>query len=221
MDYEDSRLALFPEPNAFVQNYDKVDKNKEIKKIVFQEPYETLPNFYINNNFTKNNCDCAKRPNSHDCNQCKNYSNYCDNNNNHHKNLFSNKDSFDKYNHDSNFKNFNSSNHLKKDENVHQDNSQKQNGFGFDLKSLLPLLGAFNKGGADLSQLIGLLNNSSNSQNGNGFNPMNLISNVLSNKGTMGGLLNLFKGGDINKKEAVKKEINSTDFEIKNYTRVE
>ena len=100
----------------------------------------------------------------------------------------------------------------------------------FDLKSFLPLISMFNKGGGvDLSNIVGLLNNSNNSQtqslqNGNNTNPMALISNLLSNKDAMGGILNLFKGGGLNlfnKKTQAKKDLKTTDFEIKNYTRVE
>ena len=66
MEKEDSRFALFTEPNAYVQNYNNANcdckKEKERKKIVFQEPYETLPNFYVNNNFTKHNCVKNNQP---------------------------------------------------------------------------------------------------------------------------------------------------------------
>ncbi|MBO5954658.1 MAG: hypothetical protein J6Q13_01670 [Clostridia bacterium] len=99
------------------------------------------------------------------------------------------------------------------------------NGFGFDLKNLMPLFRLFNKGsGTDLSQLVGLLNNVSNTQIGNNSNPMNMISSILSNKDAMGGILNMFKGGGLNlfnKKPKVTKQVKTTDFEIKNYTRVE
>lgn len=64
MEYEDSKNALFVEPNAYIQNYKK--ENKGIKKIVFSEPYESLPNYYINNDFKKNNCDCIPQHKS-DC----------------------------------------------------------------------------------------------------------------------------------------------------------
>ena len=174
MEFEDSRNALFAEPNAYIQRYEK--REKETKKIVFQEPYECLPSFHINNNFTKHNCDCVSNKNQH------NEKHDC------------------KCNHD----------------------SQKHKGFNFDLKSLMPLLGMFNKGGgADLSSLVCLLNNANNGKNEISSNP---ISNLLSNKDMMSGILNLFKGGGLNlqnKKQPTKKEIKTTDFEIKNYTRVE
>ncbi len=59
---EDSTKALFAEPNAYIQNY-RVEKNeKKREKIVFQEPYETLPNYYMNNGFKKGDCDCETKP---------------------------------------------------------------------------------------------------------------------------------------------------------------
>ena len=187
MEFEDSRLALFPEPNAYIQFDKPRKKDKEVKKIVFQEPYETLPQFYLNNNFTKHNCDCVhKNFNKHESN-CNNgnLNGCCD----HHDN----KCHYDNHNY-----------------------NQNNKGFGFDLKSLLPLLGAFNKsGGADLTQFAGLLNNNNNSSN--------LISALLSNKDMMSGILNMFKGGGLNfnKTKPIKKHMKTTDFEIKNYTRVE
>ena len=189
MEFEDSRNALFVEPNAYIQKFDNCKSDKEVKKIVFQEPYETLPNHYLNNNFKKHDCDCVSKshkPNKHDCsfNDKKNFNNH-DNNCNH---------------------------------------TNKQTGFSFDMKSLLPFLGLFNKGGgADLSNLVGMLNNGNNLQNNNS-SPISLISSLMSNKDMMSGILNLFKGGGLNffnKKQATKKEIKTTDFEIKNYTRVE
>ena len=106
-----------------------------------------------------------------------------------------------------------------------QDQLSKHGGFNFDIKSLLPILGMFNKnGGADLSSLVGMLNNTNNSQDANNSNPMGLISSILSNPNAMSGILNMFKGGGLNlfnKKQTTKKELKTTDFEIKNYTRVE
>ena len=63
MNYEDSRNALFPEPNAYIQNYNRPNTPK---KVVFSEPYDTLPNFYINNNFKKGDCDCISKPRKDD-----------------------------------------------------------------------------------------------------------------------------------------------------------
>ena len=94
-----------------------------------------------------------------------------------------------------------------------------------DIKSLLPLLGLFNKsGGSDLSNIVGMLNNNGLNSNGdNKTNLMSLISSLMSNKDMMSGVLNLFKGGGLNlfaKNKPIKKELKTTDFEIKNYTRV-
>lgn len=189
MEYEDSRFALFSEPNAYIQHFDKPhDCNKEIKKVVFQQPYESLPAFYIDNNLKKGNCDCSTKQNEEK--SC---------------------------NHDDTYKQHHN-------DKCHNNNSS-QNGFGFDIKSLLPLIGLFNKGGgADLSNLVGMLNNTNNAQNQNASNPMSLISSILSNPNAMSGILNMFKGGGLNlfnKKQTPHKELKSTDFEIKNYTRVE
>ena len=87
----------------------------------------------------------------------------------------------------------------------------------------------FNKGGVDLNSLVGLLNNSNTSPNennssNNNFNPMSLISSLMSNKNALGGILNMFKGGGLslfNKSTPEKKTLKTTDYEIKNYTKVE
>lgn len=180
MEFEDSRTALFVEPNAYIQKY---DKKAEKKKIIFQEPYECMPNYYIDNGFKKGDCDCVN------------------------KKIHSNKTDEHKHNN-------------------REPQNSKQSGLGFDIKSLLPLLSLFNKGGgADFSSIVGMLNNGEgSSQNGNASNPLNLVSNLMSNKDMMGAVLNLFKGGGLNlfnKKQKTKKEIQTTDFEIKNYTKVE
>lgn len=193
MEFEDSRFALFIEPNAYIQKFDKKERS-EPKKIVFQEPYEILPNYHMNNNFKKHNCDCVKEDKGQKC-----------------------------FNGKGNDFNYDYNDFNKKDENKCSNNNPKQKNNGFDIKNLLPLLGLFNKGGnTDLSQLVGLLGNNGNNQNLD--NPMGLISNLLSNKDMMSGVLNLFKGGGLNlfnKNKPIKKELKTTDFEIKNYTRVE
>ncbi len=70
MENEDSRMALFCEPNAYIQKYD-YDSQKcppsQARKVVFQEPYENLPTYYPDNNFKKGNCSCLpKQPCKHD-----------------------------------------------------------------------------------------------------------------------------------------------------------
>lgn len=72
---EDSKNALFVEPNAYINNFNVEQKPFEhkqtnIKKVVFSEPYDCMPNFRINNNFKKRNCDCVKphKP-PQDCNK--------------------------------------------------------------------------------------------------------------------------------------------------------
>ncbi len=186
MEFEDSRFALFSEPNAYIQPLKRLEKEeKKVKKIVFQEPYETLPQFYLNNNFKKHDCDCVQKTfNKYGSNCNHGNQNYCCNHDDHNK------------------KN-----------NCNQNNKS----IGFDLKSLLPLLGAFNKGGADISNITKLLSNQSQNTSSN------LISTLLSNKDMMSSILNMFKGGglNINKSKPAKKQLKTTDFEIKNYTRVE
>ncbi|MCQ2565033.1 MAG: hypothetical protein MJ152_04175 [Clostridia bacterium] len=59
MENEDSRFALFPEPNACVMG---CENKKQAEKVVFSEPYDCMPNFYINNGFKKGNCDCLPKP---------------------------------------------------------------------------------------------------------------------------------------------------------------
>ena len=70
MEFEDSRNALYCDPNAYIMG---TKKHNEIKKVVFSEPYETLPNRYINNNFNKKGCDfCAeKKEEKNQCNTSK------------------------------------------------------------------------------------------------------------------------------------------------------
>ena len=217
MENEDSRNALYCDPNAYIQNYNLTIQNKKRpSKIVFQEPYERLPSFYLNNNFSKHKCDCvSKLKRESDIN----------NHGFHQNNNLKNK-------HDFNYNHNNSQNrHGGCDFNNHNDDcysvNSKQNFLGFDIKTLMPLLGLFNKsGGVDLGSLVGLLNNknTSNDQTENKSNPLMGISSLLSNNEMMTGILNMFKGGGLNlfgKKRTAKKEIKSTDFEIKSYTRVE
>lgn len=67
---EDSKNALFVEPNAYINNFntEKHFEQTNIKKVVFSEPYDCMPNFRINNDFQKHNCECTKphKP-PHDC----------------------------------------------------------------------------------------------------------------------------------------------------------
>lgn len=58
MNDEDSTKALFPEPNAYLQNCLK----SKTSKVVFSEPYDNMPPFYLNNNFKKGGCDCVHHP---------------------------------------------------------------------------------------------------------------------------------------------------------------
>ena len=53
MENEDSRNALFCDPNAYIQNFK--NNKKQTEKVVFQQPYEHMSNFYIDNEFSKHN----------------------------------------------------------------------------------------------------------------------------------------------------------------------
>ena len=76
---EDSRSALFIEPNAYINHFKPKEmcEVKPIKKVVFSEPYDCMPNFHIDNNFHKGDCECVSKKekdcnmhdNHHDCNQ--------------------------------------------------------------------------------------------------------------------------------------------------------
>lgn len=196
MDFGDSRFALFCEPNAYVQNHKKEEcDTKGIKKIVFQEPYESLPTHYINNDFKKHNCDCVAKPKQNNLKFENCHDSFC----NHEK----------------------PNSKCGSENNTGHSGNKIPKGFQFDLKSLLPMLGMFNKGGG-MSQLVGLLNNGNN-QTGDGSNPMNLISSLMSNKDIMSGIMKFFGGGEKFSNGASKTEnkLKTTDFEIKNYTRVE
>ena len=49
---------------------------------------------------------------------------------------------------------------------------------------------------------------------------MSTISSIMSNKDLMANLLKSFTGSKLNSSKSNKEHIKSTDFEIKNYTRV-
>ena len=164
---EDSKKALFIEPNAYINYFKPKEKCevKPIKKVVFSEPYDCMPNFHINNNFHKGDCECV---NKKDCNQTNQH-----------------------------------------DCKPHPP-CNKPN-LGFDIKNFLPILSSFNKGGfggLDLNSISSMFNSSG------GFD----FSKLLSNPQLITSALSLFGG---KKKTSTKKEeIISTDYEIKNYTRV-
>ena len=96
------------------------------------------------------------------------------------------------------------------------------NGFNFDFNKLMPFMGLFGNGGVDLSGVVSLLNGGGdkNKHSQSNFNPLNMITSLLSNSVGAGNILKLFKSG-LNKNTQIKKDLKTTDFEIKNYTRVE
>lgn len=59
MSFVDNSNNLYADPNAYILGC----KSCKPQKVVFSEPYETLPNFYIDNNFTRKNCSCVPNPN--------------------------------------------------------------------------------------------------------------------------------------------------------------
>ena len=178
MNNENSVNALFVEPNAYISNC--VKPKNETKKIVFQQPYETVPNFFINNGFHKKNCNCVpseKKKECHDKQPC------C------------------------------SEQHK---------NKPCSNGDcgGFNIQNFLPLLGLFGSGKSaiDISKISSILNSS---QQNEGSGIMSLMSSLLANKDAFSGILKMFSGNKTSNPKSDKNSIKSTDFEIKNYTRVD
>ena len=168
MEFEDSRNGLFVEPNAYVQRKDNEQKKlgKGLKKIVFQEPYDCLPNYYINNGFKKGNCYCV--PNTE------------------------NKEKIE-------------SRHEK---------SATNKPFGFDFKNLMPMLGMFGQDMGGIGKILSIFNEKSG-----GIDLTKIVGSLVQNKDGLGSLLKIFSNKTNNNN--CKTEIKSTDFEIKNYTRVQ
>ena len=172
MEYEDSREALFCEPNAYIKN---LNKKETPKKIVFSEPYENVANFYLNNNFKKRDCDCVVNKKEHSfCDSKKEEKPNCNCNN--------------------------------------QNKGNKSFLSGLNLQSLLPMLGLFNKSGnsgLDLANIMSLLG-------GKGEN--NILSGLLGNKDMLSNITSLFS----HKKEQTNtKKLQTTEIDIKSYTKVE
>ena len=126
---EDSKNALFCEPNAYISHFNKEKVEvKPIKKVVFSEPYDCMPNFYFNNHFQKGDC-CALNKKDKDCgnhDNCNSYRADCKCNE---KNLHQNNCNHNKTN------------------------------LGFDIKNLMPILSSFNNGnvgGLDLNGISSL-----------------------------------------------------------------
>ena len=180
---EDSKNALFCEPNAYIRHFNKEKiEVKPIKKVVFSEPYDCMPNFYFNNHFQKGDCDCIPNKNNKDCNKHNNCNSYlsdckCD----------------EKHSHQNNY----------------DCNNHNKTNFGFDIKSLMPILNSFgNKsvGGIDLNSISSLF------AGGGGFD----FSKLISNPQLISNVINMFGG----KNKTKKKDIVCTEYEIKNYTKV-
>lgn len=177
MEYEDSRNALFVEPNAYIQHYDDKKKEQGIKKIIFSEPYESAPPMYYNSNHQNSGGGVESRGQTN-----------------------------------SNFQNNQSQNN--------SNFSQPQNNFRqmFDFKNIMSLLGALGKGKSDLGGMMKLLGGNQGQEKSSSMG-LNSILSLLQNKDLLSGLLNMFSKPKKNK--SAENNEKSTDFVIKNYTRVE
>lgn len=221
MSFKDNSGLLYADPNAYIQRCECGER----KKVVFSEPYETMPNFYLNNNFKRGDCSCnnGKHPlfkdkgcsvynnfNNEKCHDCADGSCPANQMNNHEQ------------------------------ENQPQNNNQNSNSpfSSFNLKSLLPLLGGLSGGGSGLGNIMSMLggvkeksNTSSGadlggilknlSVNGGLQNLINMFTSSGSN-GSGGGLGNLF--GLFNKSKQTTNTNNhpkTSDICIKDFKRVE
>ena len=139
MEFEDSRNALFVEPNAYVQNYNRAKNPKETgtKKVVFQEPYDCLPSYHMNNGFRKDNCNCVPK--------------------------------------------------RKPEQSPNHENKFSNTPFGFDLKSLAPLIGLLGKDTGGIGKILSSLNSGEG-----GFDFTKLISSLLPDRNSLSSILNLF-----------------------------
>lgn len=163
MEFEDSRNALFVEPNAYIQGYNinKEGKERRPQKVVFQEPYDCLPSYYVNNGFKKGSCECVPKakPKQSEC--------------------------------------------------------KSNSAFRFDVKSLMPLLGMFNKNAGGLSNILSALGDGNK-----GLDLGKIISSLMQNGNGLSSILNLLKGNKSSKENVNNIDLKSTDFEINNYTKV-
>ncbi len=222
IDFKDNSNNIYIDPNAYIQQY--IPK-KATKKVVFQEPYENLPNFYINNNFVSNGCNCK------DNKKCPpktglNFSNNCK------RSSFCNENEGMAQYSDMPNQNFNNTN--KNQTNINQQ-KEKQNvsNAQFSLKNLFSFFGGNEFSG--ITNLLSLFGNSSHNSNNSGFNTgglANILNNFMSNKdlqsliggfaqngANIGNLFDIFK-----KKSATNNNIKtpkSSDICIKDYVRVD
>lgn len=144
---EDSKNALFVEPNAYINKFNRFEncEIKPIKKVVFSEPYDCMPNYYFNNHFEKGDCNCVPNKKS------KDYHNH-----NQDKKFNCNTENYD----------------CNCNQNSKCNNATNKNNLNFNLQSLMPLLSGFNKGGGlDFNSISSLFNS------GGGFDFSKLLSN--------------------------------------------
>ena len=189
MNFEDSRYALFSEPNAYVNKDVRV--KTQAKKVVFSEPYETLPNYHINNNFNKKyqnkNAETIKNPKHFQNNENRNYQN--------------------NENRNQNAQNFHSNNSIS--------NPLSSLAGQFNLQGLLPLISKlFSSNANGLGNVLSVLNN----QNNQGGGLASLLSNPEVLNSAIG-LFKNFNNKKPNK--IIENKIKSTDFLIKDYVKVD
>ena len=227
MENQENLSTPYADPNAYIQH---CNPPKKTKKIVFQEPYENMPNFYIDNNFKKGSCSCIPKPKPKPKpNGCKTglcYPREYPPKPNYHCNSDCNSD----FNHNEN-PNFN---------NPPNDNQHQSGGynFPFNMKNILSFLGGNEVSGlANLFSLFGGGNSASKNSTPQISGVGDLIKSFTSNgdfqnllknftgSGGLSSLLNLFKKPSENSSGGGRKSNisspKSTDFCIKDYVRVE
>lgn len=181
---KDNVQALYCDPNAYVKLN---KKSNTIKQVVFSEPYDCLPNYYVDYGFKKRSYECAgkqakKKEEKLNCNSTNKQKCNCENVSNPFSNLFGG---------------------------IMKFLPMLLGGGNGGIGSILSSLNSNSKSEGDVSNLISSLMKSDNGS---------LLSNLFSNGNIMSSLTRLFT---LNKNEKLKKEdIISTDYEIKNYTRV-
>lgn len=153
---EDSRNALFVEPGAYVQHHTRPGEEK--KKIIFQEPYESIPRYYPKQELKPTgDCGCIHKK-GHKTEQKKTF---------------------------------------------------------FDIKSLMPLLGALGQSGGGFNSVTNILSCLSRGDGGG-----NIIKSLMSNPDMITNISKMFfKSKSSEKKDSYQGK--KSDIEIRNYTKVD
>ena len=172
--------ALYCDPNAFIKK--EKENSKKISRVVFSEPYDCLPNYYVNYGFKKGNCECLPKRKDDKCEQKGLHKNKCECGN---VNPFSS--------------------------------------LLGGLTNFLPML--LNGGNEGIAKIFSSLSAGSGNSSMNGLfsalnnNPQNnLLGQLFSNGDLITNILSVFKSNSKNKDKV--RDIISTDYEIKKYTRV-